>query len=364
MFGPSQMYPHFPIRRSVELVAASGLWIAIVGCDLHPTTVQSSQTKTTAVAKLEEDLKTALAEVKIRTPENTKNRLDAEWSAIWTAITSATPRCREELVTFLEQAPRAAEAAEIDLAAAALLEPLAKDNRRDLIVRLLRARDARTFFSPLVCTLQYLRCRGLLNDGLGVLFEAYDHAGSSRREEIESGLQSELAYFVTQRQTSGTDGRAFLAWVRTWYGKEGERLLPNHRVGISGDEDVLSAPALIDVAAVIDRLLADARSRASTGRNPLRESPTKKMPLTCDVGSLDSDSRDLIRESHARLEQPGFRPRIMHIALLRQCDEDWMLVEAMFEDGDKATSWGFGAPLRLRAFLSTSGAAMRLATPD
>ena len=364
MFGQPTTYPHFPIRRSIEWIAASGLWIAIVGCDLHPTTAQSSQTRTTAVAQLEEDLKAALAEARTRTPEHTKNRVDAEWNAIWTAITSATPRCREELVTFLARTPRAAEPAELDLAAAALLEPLAKDNRRDLIVRLLRTRDASTFVSPLVCTLQHLRCRGLLNDGLGVLFEAYDLAESRLRKEIESGLQSELAYFASQRQTSGANGQAFLAWVRTWYGKEGERLLPNFRVGVSGDEDVLSAPALIDVAAVIDRLLADARSRASTGRNPLRESPTKKIPLTCDVGSLDSDSRDLIRESHARLEQPGFRPRIMHIAVLRQCDEDWMLVEAMFEDGDKATSWGFGAPLRLRAFLSTSGVAMRLATPD
>lgn len=358
MLAPHRPMHHSGMPRAVTMAVLATLALVLGGCDRKPAAMHAS------VASLQSELKAALAQAAEKTPAATKDRASAEWDAIWTAVTSATPKTREELVRYLEGTPRAEKPSELDLASTALLEPLAKDNRRDLIVRLLRHRDGKTAWFPLVCTLQSLRCRGLLDDGLGVLFEAYDAAQPKRQKEIEELVQHELVFFNKRDRVLDAEGRAFVQWTRVWYAKEGDRLLPNFRVGISGDEDVFSAPALIDVAVVLDRLLANAREAAKRGRNPLRDSFGEDPPKSCATSDLDPETRELLKASCERIENPEFRPRITHIAAIRRCNENWLVVDAMFEDGDRPTSGGFGPALRLRVLLHSTGSTMSLVIPD
>jgi hypothetical protein len=104
---------------------------------------------------------------------------------------------------------------------------------------------------PLSAELHDLRLEGLLPDGLGVLFEAYDLATPAGREQIQSVLAGDFRYFINEKLVTESE---IVPWVRTWYEANKDMLMDDTSLFISGGRSPDERPVLRTIRAYLDEV--------------------------------------------------------------------------------------------------------------
>ncbi|MBS0190274.1 MAG: hypothetical protein JSR52_03900 [Planctomycetes bacterium] len=208
-----------------------------------------------------------------------------------------------------------------------LFEPLAEDGRPDLILLLLRDTSCSPWTIPLVSELHALGLAGKTAGGVQLLFDAYDSASPSRRASIEERIQHELAFYL---RGTGFSGPQAVAWARSWYEMNKDRLLVSHGVADDGEWDCWSAPTLIETAPAIERLLATHLQSLLAGKCDYSQFDFVGEKPTCAISQSGTDG-PTVDNFLSELKSDDYQARVLWAGPLVRCNSYWSVVDVRCE---------------------------------